>query len=156
MDLSTLDSLYGGADAPSEPEQLDNRTHMSIISLEGRKRVETLFHDIVKGLKRQEDNYILLLKALEALATLTGDSRYWTEPKSIIVELHGRQLNKEKPLELVLKEIKAKITMLQNAQKKKNLTDTGRWFNSQALELLEKDRQELERQLRNSQQGTLV
>lgn len=155
LNLGVLDTLYGRAE-PTVTGKLDNTSYMTIITLKGKKRVETLYNDIIKGLKRGENNYILLLKALEALGTLTGDDKYYTEPKAIIIELHGRQLAKEIPLLMAMKDVKAKITMLENAQKKKSLTDNGRWLNSQSQQELRQELQELERELKNTQQGTLL
>lgn len=147
-DLSILDGLYSNTPtaAPTE-DQLTNEPKYTVISVERLKWAQNRYTEIVRGLKKQDDNYTLLLKAMEIIAIIAGKDRYYLEPQQIVTELHGRVLGKSKPLELIVQSNNQKLTMLRNSLKNPRLTDSGRAIIEDSIEELELDNAECNRRI---------
>lgn len=76
------------------------------------KRAGTLREDIAKGLKRGEDPLAILLKAIECISLMTGDTAIYTQGKEDILAIYGWGLHRPAALSVKLEEARYRLAML--------------------------------------------
>ena len=83
---------------------------------ENIKRAGSLRSDILKGMKRGEDPLDLLLKAVECISLMTGDSHIYSQSKGDILAIYGRGLGYKAPLHTQLKEARERLERLERVE----------------------------------------
>lgn len=76
------------------------------------KSAGTLQSDILKSIKAGEDPLDILLKALECISLLTGESVTYTQGKEDIIAIYGWGLKEPAPLRVDLEEARQRLAML--------------------------------------------
>lgn len=79
-------------------------------------RAGALRSEIAKGLETGTDPTALLLKALECISLMTGDSTLYTNGKADLLTIYGWGLGEKAPLELELKEARERLAKLEHAE----------------------------------------
>ena len=77
-----------------------------------KKKAGNLRTDILKGLQQGENSYILLLKAMECISIMTGDSAFYLQGKEEVKSVYGIGFEHDKALQIELKELKERLHML--------------------------------------------
>ena len=68
--------------------------------------------EIIKGLNAGEDPLDLLLKAVECISLLTGDTAIYTQGRETIQAVYGWGLRRPAPLKLELEEARERLSLL--------------------------------------------
>ena len=71
--------------------------------------------EIAKGISNAENPYKLLLKAMECISHMTGDSVFYTAGYENIKAIYGEGLLEIVPLEMELEEMRARIRKLEES-----------------------------------------
>ena len=72
--------------------------------------------EILKGIKRGEDPLALLLKAVECISLMTGDTAIYPQAKGDITAIYGWGLGYATPLSIQLKEAKERLERLEQVE----------------------------------------
>lgn len=80
------------------------------------KRAGSLRGDLLKGIRLGEDPVALLLKAVECISLMTGDTAIYTQSQKDILAIYGYGLGEVAPLHIELQEAKARLERLQRAE----------------------------------------
>ena len=76
------------------------------------KKAGTLRGSILKGIKQGEDPLALLLKAVECISLMTGDTLLYTQSKEDLVAIYGWGLGYPTPLKGELEDAQHRLAML--------------------------------------------
>ena len=95
-----------------EAQERTNARQMYGTYQQNIKRAGRLRSDILKGLRSGEDPLAILLKALECISLMTGDTMIYTQSKADLLAIYGWGLEQPAPLELELEEAKTRLAML--------------------------------------------
>lgn len=124
LDFTALNTIPAKGDfapeAPSgaiyglerEKQAKDQARQMYETYQQNIKRAGTLRGDIAKGILRGEDPLALLLKAVECISLMTGDTMIYTQSKKDLLAVYGWGLKQPAPLALELEETKQRLAML--------------------------------------------
>lgn len=82
---------------------------------ENIKKAGSCRSDVLKGIKRGEDPLDLLLKAVECISLMTGDTVIYTQAKEDITAIYGWGLGYKQPLHLQLREARDRLRRLEQA-----------------------------------------
>ena len=96
----------------SEKREREHTRQMYATYQQNIKRAGTLRSDILKGLKAGEDPLAILLKALECISLMTGDTMIYTQSKEDLLAIYGWGLGAPAPLGVELEEAKKRLAML--------------------------------------------
>lgn len=88
---------------------------------ENIRRAGSCRSDILKGMKRGEAPLALLLKALECISLMTGDTVMLEQGKADITAIYGWGLGEVAPLQTQLEEAKKRLTRLTGQEPRENL-----------------------------------
>lgn len=80
------------------------------------KESSQLQTEITKGLEAGEDIYLLFLKAVRAIADMTGNEAYYTLARQSLISIYGEALKEQTPLKLELKNARDRLTKLETAE----------------------------------------
>ncbi|MEM1506258.1 hypothetical protein RG959_23020 [Domibacillus sp. 8LH] len=81
------------------------------------KRISTAARvDIIKSVQAGENPYRLLLKAVECISTITGDSAFYMQIKTDLEAIHGKGLENPDMLEFEKKELEERLKRLEAAK----------------------------------------
>lgn len=112
-----LEGLQGIAKIKLEREQADNtrtaevyKQYQQNIARSGRLRTE-----IIKGVKRGESPYRLLLKAIECISLMTSDTVILNTVREDIKSIYGAGLLEAEPLQVELEEVQKRLVKLEQA-----------------------------------------
>ena len=112
-----VEGLQGIAKIKLEREQADNtktaevyKQYQQNISRSGQLRT-----DIIKGVKAGESPYKLLLKAVECISLMTGDSLFLDATRADIKSIYGAGLLEVEPLQVELEEVQTRLVKLEQA-----------------------------------------
>ena len=112
-----LEGLQGIAKIKLEREQADNtrtaevyKQYQQNIARSGQLRT-----NIIKGIKAGESPYKLLLKAVECISLMTGDSLLLTATREDIKSIYGVGLLEAEPLKIELEEVQKRLAKLEQA-----------------------------------------
>ena len=83
---------------------------------ENIKRAGMIRAEILKGIKQGEEPLDLLLKAVECISLMTGDSHIYSQSKADIVAIYGYGLGYKAPLHHAIEEAKARLEKLERAE----------------------------------------
>lgn len=81
---------------------------------ENIQRAGELRSDILKGIQTGEDPLALLLRAIECISLMTGDSTIYTQSKADILAVYGWGLGEPAPLEQDLEEARERLARLES------------------------------------------
>lgn len=124
LDFTALNAIPAKGDftpeAPSgaiyglerEKQERENARQMYDTYQQNIKRAGTLRGDILKGLRAGEDPLAILLKAVECISLMTGDTVVYTQSKADLQAIYGWGLKQPAPLKLELEETKQRLAML--------------------------------------------
>lgn len=88
---------------------------------ENIRRAGSCRSDILKGVKKGEAPLALLLKALECISLMTGDTVILEQGKADITAIYGWGLGEVAPLQTQLEEAKKRLTRLTGQEPRKDL-----------------------------------
>ena len=128
------------SESPSEPRK---RTPLEIAQAEQQDAVEqartvykayqenilksgTLQSEILKGLYQGESTAVLLLKALEAISCMTGETVTYQVAKDTLMTVYGKVLRQPDSLEVARAEVQKRLECLENALKSADTTEQER------------------------------
>lgn len=83
---------------------------------ENIKKAGSLRADILKGMKRGEEPIALLLKAMECISCMTGDTAIYAQSKADITAIYGWGLGEITPLQEELKNAQNRLRRLEAVQ----------------------------------------
>lgn len=83
---------------------------------ENIRRAGSLRSDILKGMKRGEEPLDLLLKAVECISLMTGDTAIYSQSKADILAIYGYGLGYKAPLHIKLQETRERLEKLESAE----------------------------------------
>ena len=95
-----------------ERQERENTRQMYASYQQNIKRAGTLRSDITKGIQAGEDPAILLLKAVECISLMTGDTAIYAQGKEDLLEVYGRGLHNPEVLRLELEEARSRLALL--------------------------------------------
>lgn len=95
-----------------EKRERENARQMYATYQQNIKRSGTLRDDITKGLKAGEDPLNLLLKAVECISLMTGESVILAQCKEDLLAVYGWGMGEHAPLEAELGEARKRLAML--------------------------------------------
>lgn len=95
-----------------ERQERENNRQMYARYQQNIKRAGTLRSDIVKGIQAGEDPAILLLKAVECISLMTGDTAIYSQSKEDLLGVYGRGLHNPEVLRLELEEAQSRLALL--------------------------------------------
>lgn len=107
----------------SEKRERDNARQMYATYQQNIKRAGMLRSDIAKGLKRGEDPLAILLKAVECISLMTGDTMIYTQSKEDLLAIYGWGLRQPAPLKVELEEAQHRLAMLTRPELKDSPPD---------------------------------
>ncbi len=76
---------------------------------------ERMRGELIKGLKQGESSYSLLLKAMECIAAMTGDSGIYTQAQAYLLAVYGEGLQEAEPLQMLIDQTRQRLTQLEQA-----------------------------------------
>ena len=85
---------------------------------ENIQRAGMIRADILKGIKRGEEPLDLLLKAVECISLMTGDSHIYSQSKADILAIYGYGLGYKAPLHQEIQEARTRLEKLERAEVK--------------------------------------
>ncbi len=117
------------SESPSEPRK---RTPLEIAQAEQQDAVEqaravykayqenilkagTLQSEILKGIQQGENTAVLLLKALEVISCMTGETVTYQVAKDTLMTVYGEVLRQPDSLEVARAEVRKRLVCLENA-----------------------------------------
>ena len=117
------------SESPSEPRK---RTPLEIAQAEQQDAVEqaravyrayqenilkagTLQSEILKGIQQGENTAVLLLKALEVISCMTGETVTYQVAKDTLMTVYGEILRQSDSLEVAGAEVQKRLACLENA-----------------------------------------
>lgn len=100
-----------------EKQDWDNAYRVYQEYLANKIKSELLKDDITKDITNGRDPYPLLLKALECIASLTGDPSFYSSNRDKLQTIHGA-LNRPDALEDELREVVRRLKLLEKAYEK--------------------------------------
>ena len=86
----------------------------------------TLQSEIMKGLHQGENTAILLLKALEAISCMTGETVTYRVAKDTLMTVYGEVLRQLDSLEVARAEVQKRLECLENALQSADTTERER------------------------------
>ena len=92
------------------------------IARENTKKAGTLRAEILKDLGAGKAPLDILLKALDCISRMTGDSTLYDQGKEDIRTIYGRGLQERAPLEQELKEARERLARLNRAELRQTVT----------------------------------
>ena len=87
------------------------------------QRAGNIRSDIAKGIQRGVDPLALLLKALECISLMTGDTVVYTQGEADILAIYGWGLDEPAPLELELERAQIRLERLTSPEVAQYPTD---------------------------------
>ena len=136
LDFTALNSIpeQGAkkpAEAPSgsisrlerEKQKTETARQMYATHQRNIQRAGDLRSEIALGIKRGEAPLDLLLKALECISLMTGESTIYTQSKEDLLAIYGWGLGQPEPLKLELKEAEHRLAMLTRPELKQATPD---------------------------------
>lgn len=114
--LQGIQILQGQADTNKEEKERAlavYREYQKNIILSGQLQT-----DILKGAKRGEDIYSLLLKACKAISLITSNSVFYSQIEGDIRAIYGQGLLDPLPLQIELQQVQERLTRLREASKR--------------------------------------
>lgn len=114
---SNLDGLQGIAKIKLGREQAEYARTAEVYKQYQQNKVRSgqLITDIIKGVKAGESMYKLLLKAVECISLMTGDSLFLTATREDIKSIYGAGLLEVEPLQAELEEVQRRLAKLEQA-----------------------------------------
>ena len=106
-----------------EKEERQNAREMYATYQQNITRAGELRSDILKGIHRGEPLADLLLKALECIGNMTGDTVIHEQGKREILAIYGWGLGDPAPLQLELEETKKRLARLEDPETKAHTAD---------------------------------
>lgn len=91
---------------------------------ENTRRAGTLRSDITKGIQRGEDPLALLLKAVECISLMTGNTAMYSQNKETILNVYGWGMGQPAPLQQELEETRQRLARLTRSEQEYTYTDT--------------------------------
>lgn len=107
----------------SEKKERENARQMYATYQQNIKRAGMLRSDIAKGLKAGEDPLAILLKAVECISLMTGDTVIYTQSKEDLLAIYGWGLRQPAPLKAELEETQHRLAMLTRPELKDSPPD---------------------------------
>lgn len=107
----------------SEKKERENTRQMYATYQQNIKRAGMLRADIAKGLKRGEGPLAILLKAVECISLMTGDTVIYTQSKEDILAIYGWGLRQLAPLKAELEDAQHRLAMLTRPELKDSPPD---------------------------------
>ena len=93
---------------------------------ENIRKAGSLRADILKGMKRAEDPLALLLKAVDCIGLMTGDTVIYEQAQKTATAVYGWGLGDPYPLQLERREVEKRLYKLEKAVGRGNLDPAGR------------------------------
>lgn len=110
-------------------------------------RAGELRADILKGVKAGEPAQLLLLKAVECIAKMTGDTLFYSQTEKDLKAIYGEALLQKEPLELELKGVEDRLKKLKEARARETTEEESRYSIETAIKAHERKKGELEKLL---------
>lgn len=133
IDFSALDSIPaqpevnpGGAmyRLNREKQERDSYRQMCATYQRNIQRAGTLRTDITKGIQNGEDPLALLLKAVECISLMTGDTAMYTQSKEDLLAVYGWGLGVPEAIEHQLEDARERLAMLERPELQEAPEDT--------------------------------
>lgn len=108
-----------------ESEKKEREQHRQVYATyqENMKRAGMLRTDITKGIETGEEPIAILLKAIECISLMTGDTIIYTQSKEAILAIYGWGLSQPAPLSIELEEAKQRLARLTRPELKDSPPD---------------------------------
>lgn len=98
-----------------EKQERERTREMYATYQENIKRAGSLRADLLKGIQRGEDPLALLLKAVECISLMTGDTVIYEQGKADMLAVYGWGLGKPEPLRKELENAQQRLKRLRGA-----------------------------------------
>ena len=95
-----------------EKQERENTRQMYDSYQQNIQRAGMLRSEIIKGIQRGEDPLAILLKALECISLMTGDTAMYSQSKEDLLAVYGWGLGQPAPLKKELESAKKRLAML--------------------------------------------
>lgn len=106
-----------------ERQERENARQMYAQHQRNIQRAGTLRSDIALGIKRGADPLALLLKALECISLMTGESTLYTQSRADLLAIYGWGLGQPAPLKAELEDAQHRLAMLTRPELKQATPD---------------------------------
>lgn len=157
LDFSGIDKLAECSivnDFFELPEEKDSQN--TILTLGDIKKCRALQREISADIMSgYEQPYTILLKAVEAMAILLKDHAYYERVRQELLLILGEALEKEEPLEILLRDIKNNLHRIENTLHRTTLKDDTRQKLHEAKEELEARAKDISDKLKKQSQRAL-
>ena len=136
----------------SEKKDREHARQMYATYQQNIRRAGILRSDIAKGLKTGEDPLAILLKAIECISLMTGDTVMYIQSKEDLRAVYGWGMRQQEPLKAELEETQRRLAMLTRPELKDSPPDVQKRIERaiQAhMELIKRLEREIEQEERD-------
>lgn len=151
------------SEAPESPQsdlatiklQRDKEDHQKNLEVyreyqDNIRRSGQLRSELLKGVKAGEAPQSLLLKAVECISCMTGDTLFYNQMKSDLKAIYGEGFLDEIPLEWELEEVRKRTEKLQEALHREGTDTASREQIQRAIEAHRRKERELEELIKHT------